>query len=623
MTVKLRKKQKSLKKELGLLEVFCIASGAMISSGLFILPSIAYAQTGSSVIVSYLIASLLMLPAMLSMAELATAMPKEGGDYFFINRSMGPAIGTVGGLASWFALASKTAFALIGIGAFVQLFNPDITPLTMKLIAVTFCILFVGINLIGVKHAGRIQVILVAGLLSLLLIYVFVGFFHIQPSRFEPFTPHGFGPIFATAGLVFISYLGLTHICSLAEEIKKPKRNIPLGMLLAWTVVSTLYILVILVTVGVLDNTTITSTLMPISRGAEAFLGEIGLIALSAAAILAFITTANGGLLSSSRYPLAMSKDQLIPGFFSKISKRGNPVISILFTSVFMILIILFLDLKDLVETASTLVLLMFILVNLSIIIMREGKLRYYLPSFKSPLYPWIQITGIIGYSVLIVQMGVISLLLLGFFVCLGLVWYWLFARDKVWREYSFIQGVERVSGMKSTGYLFDEELRKILIQRDDINEKRFEKLLRTCEFLEVFKYNRPDNFAWMIANKLADRLDIDKDKLYVLLKKRQDDSNSIVHPGIAIISHIIPGYDKFQILFFRSKDGFLLCDDKNQIHALFIIIASDDLKSYYYQCLMWLVQIAEQPDFKEKWIKETSTEYLREIMLYAWKKRK
>jgi APA family basic amino acid/polyamine antiporter len=122
-----KKKPKALKKELGLLEVFCIASGAMISSGLFILPGIAYVKTGSSVIISYLIASIIMIPTLLSKAELATAMPKAGGDYFFIDRSLGPAIGTIGGLASWFALSSKTAFALIGIGAFVQLFNPGLS----------------------------------------------------------------------------------------------------------------------------------------------------------------------------------------------------------------------------------------------------------------------------------------------------------------------------------------------------------------------------------------------------------------------------------------------------------------------------------------------------------------
>ena len=614
---------RSLRKELGLLDIFCIASGAMISSGLFVLPAIAYAKTGSSVVISYLIASVLMIPTLLSKAELATAMPKAGGDYFFIDRSMGPAVGTIGGLSSWFALSSKAAFALIGIGAFVQLFNPGLTDLNMKLIAVAFCIIFTIINLYGVKHAGKTQIILVAGLISILIIYILVGFFYIQPSRFEPFTTHGIGSIFATAGFIFVSFMGLTKVCSIAEEIKKPKRNIPLGMFLAWGIVSILYILVVFVTVGLLEHKTLTSSLMPISLGAEVFMGEIGLVVLGVAAVLAFITTANAGLLSSSRYPMAMSKDQLLPGFFSKISKRGTPVISILFTSGFMICIILFLDLEGLVKTASTLVLLLFIFVNLSIIMMRESKIRHYRPSFRSPFYPWIQIAGIIGYSFLIFEMGFISLAFVGCFIVFGLGWYWFFARDKIWREYSLIHVIERITGEKSTGYLVDEELREILIERDVVTEKRFEQLIKKCEILDVFKYMRPDKFAWLIANRLSGRLDIDKDKLHALLKQREKDSNIIVHPGIAIFSHIIKGRDKFEIILVRSKKGIIVSDDAGPVHAFFVIVASPDQQSFYLHSLMWIIQIAEETDFEKEWINAKDIDELRDIILKSWAKRK
>ena len=125
-----------LKKELGLLEVFCISSGAMISSGLFILPALAYAKTGPAVIIAYMIASILVIPTVLSKAELATAMPKAGGNYFFIDRSMGPRMGTLGGLADWFSLWFKSAFSLLGMGIILTLFNPGVTELQIKLLAV-------------------------------------------------------------------------------------------------------------------------------------------------------------------------------------------------------------------------------------------------------------------------------------------------------------------------------------------------------------------------------------------------------------------------------------------------------------------------------------------------------
>jgi len=614
---------KNLRRELGLFEVFCIASGAMISSGLFVLPAIAYAQTGASVIFSYIIATLLMLPTLLSASELTTAMPKAGGDYFFIDRSMGPALGTIGGIASWFALTAKTAFALLGIGAFVQLFNPGLTDLNMKLIAVAFCLAFTAINLAGVKHAGKTQVILVTGLISILVLYVIVGFFYIDPSRFQPFTTQGYGMVFATAGLTFVAFMGLIKVCSVAGEICKPKRNIPLGMILAWIIVSTLYILVVTVTVGLLDHTVLANTLMPISKGAEVFGGQIGLILLGVAAVLAFITTANAGILSSSRYPMAMSKDQLLPVFLSKISKAGTPVVSILFTSTFMIGIILFLDLEGLVNVASTLVLLLYLLVNLSLIMMRESKIRHYRPSFHSPFYPWVQIVGIAGMILLIIGMGVVSLVLVGCFISFGFVWYWFFSRDKIWREYSLLHVVERIMGEKNTGYLLDEELREILIERDVIEEDRFEQLLRRCEVIDLKKLLSPDDFDQLIAERLAKRTSLSKDKLYELIKNRRDTSSMVSYPGVGVFSHLIDGRDHFEIALIRSEKGIVISEGSNPLHAFIVVISSCEQRSFYLHSLMWIVQIAEETDFEKKWLTAKDADELRDIILSSWKKRK
>jgi len=170
---------------------------------------------------------------------------------------------------------------------------------------------------------------------------------------------------------------------------------------------------------------------------------------------------------------------------------------------------------------------------------------------------------------------------------------------------------------------LIDEELREILIDRDDVTERRFEEIIKKCEVLDVHKYKRPDKFAWLISHKLADRLDTDKDKLHGLLKKREKDSNIIVHPGIAIFSHIIKGSDKFEIILVRSKKGIMLSDDADPIHAFFVIVASPNLQSFYLHSLMWIVQIAEETDFEEKWINAKDIDELRDIILSSWRKRK
>jgi len=618
-------KEIGLKRELGLFSIFSVASGAMISSGLFVLPGLAFAKAGPAVLISYVIASLLVIPAMLSKAELATAMPKAGGTYFFIDRSMGPLMGTIGGFAAWFSLAFKSAFALVGIGVFAVLLNPGFTEMQMKLVAVFFCIIFTILNIVGVKHTGKTQIALVVGLLSLLGFYIVSGFFFIQPSNFNNFAPYGFGSIFSTAGLIFVSFGGLTKVCSVAEECKKPGRSIPLGMFLAWGVISLLYILVIFVTIGVANPSRLTTSLTPVSLGADAIpiLGGVGGAVMAVAAILAFITTANAGLLAASRDPMAMGKDQLLPKSFAHVSRRGTPTFSILFTSGFMIFVILFLDLENLVKTASLLKILLFLFVIFSLMIMRESKIRHYRPKFKSPFYPWVQLAGAVGLIFLIFEMGVIPMIFVGFFFLFGFCWYWFFARDKIWREYSLLHVVERVTGEKSTGYLVDEELREILIERDQLEEERFENLIKNCAVLDIYKYLPPDKFSMILAEKLSERLNLKEEKLYRLLTRREKDSNIVIHPGIAIVSHMIKGRDKFEIIIVRSRKGMILSDNVDPVHAFFIIVASPNMKSLYLHTLMWIIQIAEETDFEDEWIKAEDDEELRDIFLKAWRKRK
>ena len=620
-----REKHKGLRRELGLLGIFCIASGAMISSGLFILPGLAFAKAGPAILISYVIASVLVIPAMLSKAELSTAMPKAGGTYFFIDRSMGPMMGTIGGFAAWFSLAFKSAFALVGIGVFAILLNPGFTEMQMKLIAVFFCLIFTIINIRGTKHTGKTQIALVIGLLSLLIFYIVAGLFFIQPSHFSNFAPYGFDSVFSTAGLIFISFGGLTKVCSVAEECKNPGRNIPLGMFFSWGIISILYILVIFVTIGVVNPSQLQTSLTPISLGADniPILGGIGGAIMAIAAILAFISTANAGLLASSRDPMAMGKDQLIPHSFAKVSKRGTPTFSILFTSGFMICVILFLDLESLVKTASLLKILLFLFVIFSLIIMRESKIRHYRPKFKSPFYPWVQLAGAAGLIFLMFEMGLVPMILVGVFILFGFLWYWFYARDKIWREYSLLHLIERITGTKSTGYLVDEELREILIDRDDVTEKRFEQIIKKCEVIDIYKYQLPDKFARLIAHKLAERLDTDEDKLYRFLKNREKDSNIVLHPGIAIVSHIIKGRNKFEIVLVRSKKGIILSDDVDPIHAFIMIVATPDQQSFYLHSLMWIAQIAEETDFEKEWIDAEDSDELRDIILSSWKKRK
>ncbi len=612
-----------LKKELGLLDIFCIASGAMISSGLFILPAIAYREAGPAVIFSYILAGIMLIPTMLAKAELATAMPKAGGSYFFIERSMGAAPGTFGGLATWLSLSLKSAFALLGIGIFALLLSPNLTQFQIRLIAILCCILFTFVNLIGVKRTGRFQIFLVVGLIGLLGFYIFRGVLSIQPQRYLPFAPYGWAPVFSTAGLVFISYAGLTKIASVAEEVRNPGRNIPLGMFLSFCIMMLLYVLVVFTTVGLLDPNPLSHSLTPISLGAKVFAGTWGEALLAIAALLAFISTANAGILSASRNPLAMSRDQLLPSFLARVnSKFKTPHNSIISTGTFIVIAILFLDLKNLVETASTMMILMFLLVNLSVIIMRESKIRNYQPKFKSPLYPWIQILGIIGYGFLILEMGRTPLLITGGFTGFGLLWYWLWVRPRANRRSALIHIVERVTAKELAGHTLENELKEILMERDNIIEDRFDRLIKRCEILDVRGSPKMEEFFRLAAQTLSPRLKVNEEDLYNLFLKRESESTTAIHPGLAIPHVIVEGRKKFEILLARCKEGISFSTVLPPVHIVFVLVGSSDERNFHLRALMAIAQIAQQSNFEKNWLEARTTEELRHIILLSSRRR-
>ena len=612
-----------LKRELGLLDVFCIASGAMISSGLFILPALAFAKSGPAVIFAYILAGILALPAMLTKAELATAMPKAGGVYFFIERSMGAPVGTIGGLASWFSLSFKSAFALVGIGVFATLINPGITEMQIKLIAVGCCLFFMFVNIIGVKHAGRFQIALVLFLIGILFLYVLRGFQFIEPQRYAPFASFGWRAVFATAGLVFVSFGGLTKICCVAEEVKNPGRNIPLGMFLAFSVVMLLYAVVVFVTVGILDPAKLSASLTPISLSAGTFAGNIGSIVLAFAALLAFISTANAGILTASRDSMAMSRDYLLPKFFQRINTGfRTPHFSIIFTTAFMIVIIMFLSLENLVKTASTLMILLFLFVNVALIVMRESKIQSYRPKFRAPLYPWIQIAGILGYGFLIFEMGKVPLMVTGVFIICALIWYLVYARSRVSRRAALVHVIERITARELVDATLPDELREIIIERDEIVEDRFDHLIKRCRILDLKESLTMEEFFREVANLLAKQLNVESKTLYDRLIEREAESSTVIRPGLAIPHIIIEGQRKFEVLLARCKEGVRFPGIEKGVETVFLLVGSKDERNFHLRALAAIAQIAEDRNFNKNWSQARNIEELRNIILLAERKR-
>ncbi|PIE29105.1 hypothetical protein CSA57_10865 [candidate division KSB3 bacterium] len=610
-----------LEKELGLLDLFCIASGAMISSGLFVLPGLVYAGIGPAEFVAYFIAALLVVPAMFSKAELSTAMPKAGGTYFFIDRSMGGGFGTLAGLCAWFSLSFKSAFALLGIGAFTTLISPSISYWHIKLIAVSFCLFFALINFVGVGHAGKLQIALVLGLIAILIVYIAKGLPLVQLEHFQPFMRGSARDLLATAGMIFISYGGLTKIASVAEEVKNPSRNIPLGMLISFFVVSILYIFTVFVTVGVLGDNLIKAggqpSLTPISDSAHLFMGHWGELLLAVGAILAFISTGNAGIMAASRGPMAMSRDGLLPDFFKSVHPRfKTPYHSIFFTSAFMIVVILFLDLGMLVKTASTLKILLFGAVNIAVIIMRESRVQNYQPKFKAPLYPWLQIAGLISYGFLLFEMGPLPLTIAGFFIGVSLLWYWLYGKIHSNRESALVHLVRRISPKELTSCSLNTELREILLERDEIVADRFDLLVQNGFALDFERSLTMQEAFKIFAETLAPKVDLTQKEIYELLMEREKDSSTVIAQNMAIPHIILPGRQRFEILLARCKEGILFGSHPDPVHAIFVLAGTYDERNFHLKALMSIAQVVQKPDFMHNWLKASGKEGLRDIVL-------
>jgi amino acid transporter len=354
-------------------------------------------------------------------------------------------------------------------------------------------------------------------------------------------------------------------------------------------------------------------------------MGRIGSVLLAIAALLAFISTANAGILTASRNAMALSLDSILPESFRKITSRTKtPYFSIIITTAFMIVVILFLSIENLVKTASTLKILLFLFVNLSLIIMRESKIQGYRPKFKAPLYPWLQIVGILGCMFLLVKMGRTPLVITAIFVLCSLLWYFIYARKRVNRQAALVHVIERITARELVEATLPDELREIIIDRDEIVEDRFDRLIKRCEIIDfptdtAMEYNEAFHH---IAEKLSVRLKIKEKTIFDLLIEREKETSTIISPGLAIPHIIVKGTAKFDILLVRCKNGIKFPKTKQPVHTMFVLAGSSDERNFHLRTLAAIAQIAQDRNFDRNWLKARNIEELRNIILLAERKR-
>lgn len=617
-------KKERLSKKLTLFDVYAVSTGAMFSSGFFLLPGIAAMETGNSVYLSYLVAGFLILPSMLTVAELATAMPRAGGAYYFLDRSLGPLVGTIGGLGSWIALIFKSAFALIGMGAYLSLYV-DVPMLPLALI---LTVVFGLLNIFGAKETAFLQRLLVSALVVIMGYFLIEGVEYLTGNAVLPemkernFLTNGLNGFISTVGLVFVSYAGLTKVASIAEEVQNPDRAIPLGMTLSLMTASLVYVLGVFIMVKVLPAATLFSSLTPVTDAGSVVITwiptSIGILLIVVAAIAAFASTGNAGIMSASRYPLAMSRDGLMPKFFGKIGRFKTPHISVLSTTFVMILVLLLFDVEAVAKLASAFQLLLFFLLNLAVVVMRESKIEAYKPGFNSPFYPWVQILGMIISLWLVAEMGLLAVGLTGTLIILCIAWYFYYAHGKVKRQGAIYHVHARLGQMRYEA--LEHELMTI------INEKNIDSSLTYEEVIarsEVVRAQSADRDLAILSQKAVDSLEARLSKDTNLNSGWADAFTDIATQAVRLKKGVyfkyvqLEGLRMPEMVSIQCKGGLTLeAFGEEKIHALIYLITPEDQPLLHMRIIGHMAELIEAEEFLDRWIAAKSERELKQVLL-------
>jgi mannitol/fructose-specific phosphotransferase system IIA component (Ntr-type) len=241
---------------------------------------------------------------------------------------------------------------------------------------------------------------------------------------------------------------------------------------------------------------------------------------------------------------------------------------------------------------------------------------------FRCPLYPYLQIAAIIAYLALLVDMGKVPLTICGLFIAFSAAWYFIYVRRNVSRASAVMHVVERVTDRQLKTVTLENELRDILLERDEIIQDRFDKLIRNCTILDIEEKTDYEQLFRHVAGILAKQLDENE---YVLFEKffaREAETGTVVQPGFAIPHVVVEGEHKFNIVLVRAKEGITFPKSPEPVRIMFFLAGSKDERNYHLRALMAIAQIAQEKDFEKRWLDARDIEGIRNLILLSTRKR-
>jgi len=428
-----------LKRSIGLFQLTLFGVGATIGTGIFVILSDAVPEAGPAVILAFVMAGVVAGLTAICYAELAGAVPVSGSSYSYAYATLGEAVAMVVAACLLLEYGVSAAGVAVGWSQYLNelldnLFGftiPDAISLSpeqggvFNLPAVVLIWLCTLLLLRGASESAKVNAIMVMIKIGVLALFVVVGLAGWESDNLSNFAPSGFHGINAAAGIIFFTYIGLDAVSTAGEEVKNPRRNLPLAIMFALIIVTSLYVLVAVVAVA--------------AQPVEAFNGqEAGLAAileqvtgaswpatvLAAGAVISIFSVTLVVIYGQTRILFAMSRDGMIPQFFHRLNPRTlTPVHATIVVAIILSLLAGVVPIDFLFEMTSIGTLVAFLIVAIGVMV-----LRYTQPDlprgFRVPLFPVIPILAILGCFWIIKDLRAVTIYVFFIWTAVALAWY-------------------------------------------------------------------------------------------------------------------------------------------------------------------------------------------------------
>ncbi|MEV4940305.1 amino acid permease [Streptomyces zaomyceticus] len=399
-----------LKRTMGLFQLVCFGVGAIVGTGIFVGLSDSVAEAGPAVVISYVLAAITCVFTAFSFAELGGAIPVSGSSYSFAYASLGERAAFLVGwcllleygvsvsavAVGWSQYLNELLDSLVGVQLPEALSAGPADGGVVNVPAVIVILLAATLLVRGVRESARATAAMAILKIGILIVFCAIGFSAFRAGHLSPFAENGVGGITAGASVAFFSYIGFDAITTAGEEVKNPRRNIPIAILVCIGLVTLLYCAVALSAIGALGADAVAGRPAALSLVVDQVTGSSvggGIIAFGAVVAIASVVLAV--MYGQTRILMSMSRDGLVPRVFERVSpKSATPVANTWIVAAVFAVPAAFASLDVVVDLTTIGTLAIMAVVNLAVMVLRRRNPE--LPrSFRVPLFPLSPILGI------------------------------------------------------------------------------------------------------------------------------------------------------------------------------------------------------------------------------------